>query len=70
MKRTSIQIDPDFKKMLEKMRHEFCIKEQRNVSLREFSKILYEKKIFEKEKQTKEEKEIALQLLMERLKAN
>ncbi|MDP2628779.1 MAG: hypothetical protein Q8P15_02695 [Nanoarchaeota archaeon] len=68
MKRVPIQVDPKFKEMLDRMRHEFCIKEKKEVSLREFSKILYEKNAFEEEKQTKEEKEKALGNLMRRLR--
>lgn len=65
MMRNSIQVDPKFKEMLERMKHEYCIQENKNISLREFTKILYENKIFEEKKQIKEE---ALQKLMKKLK--
>lgn len=66
MERVPIQVDPNFKEMLNKMKHEWCIKENKEVSLREFTKILYENKTFEDSKEIKGDD--SLKRLMEKLK--
>jgi hypothetical protein len=67
MQRVPMQVDPNFKKMLEKMKHEFCLKESRDVSLREFSRILCDDHSFF-ELKTKDQGDETLNKLMEKLK--
>lgn len=40
MNRVPIQVDVEFKQMLDRVRHKFCIEANRNISQREFTKIL------------------------------
>jgi hypothetical protein len=42
MQRVCVQVDPDFKLLLDKLKHEYCIKEQKEVSMREFTRIIAE----------------------------